>query len=331
MIDKVEAAGVNETMQIVRVTENGTESFFRISGKVLGTSSSIAKNITKVIAVIVKNARKKSLQNGEAYLNDMMNTASMTGEKVHAILMNKNIKERDFIDYANRNKLQYSIVDVGSDTVVAVYPGSQDKVIEEYVKNNRPNVTYTSIVGEVEDKTFDQINVNNKEKVKLYEGNIVAVDRNLQYVRVKLGTQSNPLYADMPAYNIKAGRDKSYYISAKRDDMFNCYTLDGARCITGMQMTQLMRDYQNSEEQELRSAIKKLSCPANQKNEFINDPLKYKNIINSMKWKEQYGSSKRVVSFFNGYNIKTMVSTGKHNASIAYSDAVKKAVQMKKR
>lgn len=50
-----------------------------------------------------------------------------------------------------------------------------------------------------------------------------------------------------------------------------------------------------------------------------------------MKWKEQYGSSKRVVSFFNGYNIKTMVSTGKHNASIAYSDAVKKAVQMKKR
>lgn len=199
----MEAAGVNETMQIVRVTENGAERVFRISGKVLGTSGSIAKNITKVIAVIVKNARKKSLQNGEAYLNDMMNTASMTEDKVHAILMNENIKERDFINYANRNKLQYSIVDVGSDTVVVAYPGSQDKVIEEYVKNNRPNVKYTSIVGEVEDKTFDQINVNNKEQVKLYEDNIVAVDRNSQYVRVKLGTQSNPLYADMPAYNIK--------------------------------------------------------------------------------------------------------------------------------
>lgn len=327
----MEAAGVNETMQIVRVTENGAERFFRISGKVLGTSGSIAKNITKVIAVIVKNARKKSLQNGEAYLNDMMNTASMTEDKVHAILMNENIKERDFINYANRNKLQYSIVDVGSDTVVVTYPGSQDKVIEEYVKNNRPNVKYTSIVGEVEDKTFDQINVNNKEQVKLYEDNIVAVDRNSQYVRVKLGTQSNPLYADMPAYNIKAGRDKSYYISAKRDDMFNCYTLDGTWRITGMQMTQLMRDYQNSEEQELRSAIKKLSCPANQKNEFMNEPLKYKNIINSMRWKEQYGSSKRVVSFFNGYNKKTMVSTGKHNATIVHSAAVKKAVQMKKR
>ncbi len=66
--------------------------------------------------------------------------------------------------------------------------------------------------------------------------------------------------------------------------------------------------------------------------EFMNEPLKYKNIINSMRWKEQYGSSKRVVSFFlMAITKKTMVSTGKHNATIAHSAAVKKAVQMKKR
>ena len=55
----MEAAGVNETMQIVRVTENGAERVFRISGKVLGTSGSIAKNITKVIACNSKKCKKK--------------------------------------------------------------------------------------------------------------------------------------------------------------------------------------------------------------------------------------------------------------------------------
>ena len=318
----METAGVYETVQLVRVTDSGVEKFFQISGKGVRSSGIVAKEMMKLMAIMAKNVRKKSYRKGEICLEDMMGAAAT----VHAISINKeNIT--NFINYANDNQVQYSIIDTGkTDRELIAYPGSNDKVIEQYVYRNRENVTYTSILGETRQSTLRQINVNDHSYVRLYKDNIVAVDRNSQYIRVKMGTQDNPMYADMSVENIKIGNDKNYYISVRGGDVFTCYTLSGTQELKGIQMTNMMKEYQNREEEKLRYSVKHLSsCKEKRKMEYMNEPLKYKEIITSMIWNEQYGNNKRVVSFFSGDNRKTMFASDKRSSDINIADKLNKA------
>lgn len=329
----METAGINETAQIVMVTDHGVEKFFLVSGKGLKASGMIAKEMVKLMAIMAKNIRKGLCHKGEISLEDTMNVASLTGDTVHAISMDKEDVNK-FITYANNNQVQYSVVDTGkADTELIAYTGSNDKVIEQYVHSNREKVAYTSIWEESRQSTLDQINVNDNSYVRLYKDNIVATDRNLRYVRVKMGSQDNPIYADMPAENIKIDSDKNYYISVRENDIFTCYTIRGTQKLNGVLMTNTMKEYQHREEEALRYSLKQLSsCPAKQKMEYMSNPLQYKKTINSIRMKEQYGDSKRVVSFFYGSNRKTMYVSDKSSSGINTAKKLKKtALQKNKR
>lgn len=326
----MESSGLDETIQLVRVVEGGREKFFEISGDVLRTTGSITKNVSKIIALMIKNAKQKIDNANEKHLINLMNDAAAKRDMVYAVEI-KDPKMNEFADFAKLNGMNYSVLknfQENSGKTIVAYTGLSEGYMTEFVEQHREDVTYTSVMTISDGTSLRQINMSDKSYISVANEDIVAVDRKSQYVRVKLGTVDAPMYADIPANTVLRGRNEGeILIGLRNTDVCMCYTRSEQQRLSGSQLAKKMLIYEEKETAELKNCIYNLKCSINEKNELLRNPIAKKSKIKDMYRKEQYGTSGRVVSFFNGANKKT-ITVGKVKKN---GEAVRKAVSQMKR
>ena len=301
----METAGLNETMQIVKVTQEGTEKFFAVSGKALKTTGSIAVNMAKIMALVYKGGKKIFGNNAERPMGELVNTAAGRGENIHVASIDKS-EMKKFEKYADSNGLKYSVIDLGKNDVQIAYMESDGKKMTDFADNaGKGHVRFTSLMTVAQSNTMQQINVQNNSYAKINSADIVAVDRQSQLVRVRVGAPNEMMYADVPAKAVK-NHNGNMFLELKPTDTCTCYIKSGQYRVQGPAVSQAINKYKLNESNYLKAVINEFPCSQKKKSELLRDPLANKKEITKMSRDFKYGTGQngRVVYFSNGKQSK---------------------------
>lgn len=131
----MEITGIQETAQFLSVAINGTETFFRITGK-LGNWT--FEKLQALILLIWHTGQKKAheLKPGEVNIRKLMNICGEKREKLGLIQIDDAIMD-DFVNFAKKNKITYSIMADANSTdgkKEIVYSESQAAAFQVFLK-----------------------------------------------------------------------------------------------------------------------------------------------------------------------------------------------------
>lgn len=325
----MEAEGINETMQIVRVTENGAEKFFSVSGNTLRLSKNIVTDLAKVMALIYRKARRGSQMHGEKDISMLMKS----GTVLHSIRIPSSAAD-GFEAFAGQNNISYSVIDSSGGKLTIVYPDSEDSRIKNYSNSHSDyHLEYTSLLSMAQRTNAREINVMDDYYIDISEGDIASVDRIRQAVWIRAGDRSSDTYALIPAKDLRRaqhGSKKEYSVRLRRNAGYICSQggLVYSNEVPGSHVAQALITYQDKEKCALENRVKDLDIDIGKKSMLLGNPLANKREINKLYREKQYGTNNRIVSFFNGTDKKNVVLGKNKSADISKDIAgtTKKAV-----
>ncbi len=189
--------GINETVQIVKVTYDGADRFFRVSGKALSTTKDLSLGMLKLFRCTCQMGLKAGIK-ADKKINESLEYNSF------ALKVDKDNID-DFKNYMKANKLSYQMGPVdGMGNYNIFYKKKDTALVDFYASSNKSKVSYSTFSDVANEMPVSEILKNRKidmqgqTAIEIDKSQIVS--RNKDTVRIKAASGNG--YIDVPCQDL---------------------------------------------------------------------------------------------------------------------------------
>lgn len=308
----MEAEGINETTQIIRVVADGGERFYRVSGKVLGTAGHMVSSIGKMLAYLYRTAREnqtnpQKLFRGEQYLTQVMKDAKRKGCSINAAQISQT-SFNEFESYAADKKISYSVVDDSKGKVTIIYPEVYSDKIKGYIVSHQSTSQASSLYTLAQGASIQDINHKGDIYIDIYRQDISALDkeRDLVYLKAYDNSITAVPVKDLQIKKKIDGSPEQITVRIRSSYIYGLYKDGTSRNVSSNELANSIYSYQKHKENALRQRldyIKKNSVflhDMDRKNvAILSNPRAHEKDIALLYRQTKYGSSGSLIEFCN--------------------------------